>query len=286
MMIKANGIELCAETFGDRRDPAMLLIGGAASSMDWWEDEFCRRLAGAGHFVIRYDNRDTGQSTSSPAGAPDYTGRDLTDDALRVLDGLGISEAHIVGISMGGGIAQELAIEHPVRVISLTLMSTSPGGDDLPPWADHLEQKFANPGPGPDWTDREAVIQSFVDAERDFSGSLPVDEERIRRIAGRMFDRTRDMAAAQTNHWILEGGDSLPIRPRLGRISAPTLVIHGTRDPLFPLPHAQALAREIPDATLLPIEGMGHQMPPPQVWGVVIPAIVSLSHRWSATRSL
>jgi pimeloyl-ACP methyl ester carboxylesterase len=100
---------------------------------------------------------------------------------------------------------------------------------------------------------------------RPFSGSIPVDEERVRAIAGRAFDRTRDMAASQTNHWILEDPDSEPIRPRLGRITAPTLVIHGTEDPLFPLPHGEALAREIPTATLLPIDGMGTKCPAPGV---------------------
>ncbi len=175
---------------------------------------------------------------------------------------------------MGGGIAQEIAIEHPERVITLTLMSTSLLGDDLPPPADRISKMFSEPAPSPDWTDRAAVIQSFMDMERAFSGSIPVDEERTRAIAGRMFDRTRDVAASMTNHWILEGGDSEPIRPRLGQITAPALVIHGTEDPLFPLPHGEALAREIPGATLLPIEGMGHQMPPPQVWDEVVAAIL------------
>src|SRR5687767_930394 len=172
MMIETGGIELYLETFGDRERPAMLLISGAASAMDWWEDDFCRRLADSGLFIIRYDNRDTGRSTSSPAGAPDYTGKDLSLDALRLLDALGIERAHFVGISMGGGIALELAIEHPERIITLTVMSTSPGGDDLPPWADHIGKMFREPA-RPDWTDRAAVIESFVDAERAFSGSIP-----------------------------------------------------------------------------------------------------------------
>src|SRR4051794_16299799 len=126
-MMPVNGIEVCVETFGEPDDPAVLLIAGGASSMDWWEDEFCRRLAAGGRFVIRYDHRDTGRSTSFPAGAPPYSGSDLAQDALGVLDALGVHRAHVVGLSMGGGLAQRIAVESPHRLLSLTLMSTSPG---------------------------------------------------------------------------------------------------------------------------------------------------------------
>src|SRR5690348_18492069 len=104
--LPVNGIELCADTFGEPSDPALLLIAGGASSMDWWEDEFCRRLAAGGRFVIRYDHRDTGRSTSFPAGAPPYSDVDLAHDALGVLDNLGVHRAHLVGLSMGGLLAQ------------------------------------------------------------------------------------------------------------------------------------------------------------------------------------
>ena len=135
-MIEANGVELCTEAFGDPADPPILLIMGIGASMLWWEEDFCRMLAGAGRFVIRYDHRDTGRSTTCEPGRPEYTGADLTDDAVGVLDGLGISAAHLVGVSAGGGIAQEVALDSPNRVLSLTLMSTSPvtpGDRDLPP---------------------------------------------------------------------------------------------------------------------------------------------------------
>jgi pimeloyl-ACP methyl ester carboxylesterase len=285
MIVSANGIDLCVETFGDQARPAILLIGGAAASMDWWEEEFCQKLADGdgGRYVIRYDTRDTGQSTSFPAGAPPYSQADLTADALGVLDGLGLPAAHIAGVSMGGGIAQRIAIEHPERVLTLTLMSTSPGGPggpsnpDLPPMADRLAAQFEQPAPQPDWSDREAVADQFVAGEKSFAGSIPVDEQRIRDLAGRVFDRTRDMAASQTNHWMIEGGE--PVRGRLGEIAVPTLVLHGTKDPLFPIGHGEALAREIKDAHLVPIEEMGHQMPPPQVWDVVVPAIVQHTAR-------
>ena len=109
-IVSVNGIELCTQAFGSAGDPVVLLIGGAAATMDWWEDEFCERIAAGGRYVIRYDNRDTGRSTSSPAGQPNYTGMDLTADAIGLLDALDVGQAHLVGISMGGGIAQEIAL--------------------------------------------------------------------------------------------------------------------------------------------------------------------------------
>src|SRR6476646_10497930 len=109
-MVQVCDAELCGDTYGAQGDPAVLLMGGATSSMDWWEPELCERLAAAGRFVIRFDNRDTGQSTTSPVGEPSYTGADLSADPLRLLDALGIASAHLVGVSMGGGIAQDLAV--------------------------------------------------------------------------------------------------------------------------------------------------------------------------------
>jgi len=274
MMIKVNGAELCAETFGDRGDPPILLISGAAGSMDWWDGEFCRRLASAGRFVIRYDHRDTGQSTSYEAGKPGYTGLDLSEDPLRVLDALAIRAAHVAGVSMGGGIAQRIVMQHPDRVASLTLISTSPigaTGRELPP----PQERIGGYQPAVDWDDREAVIEYFVEAEKVYGGSIPVDEARIRTIAGQVFDRTADMRASQ-NHWILEDGGE-PVRWCPGEMSVPVLVIHGTEDPLFPLPHGEALAAEFPGAVLVTVERMGHQMPPPEVWPVIIPAMVRIS---------
>ncbi|MFI6323614.1 alpha/beta fold hydrolase [Nonomuraea sp. NPDC050556] len=265
-----NDVELAVEAFGDQTDPTILLIGGAESAMDWWEDDFVARLAATGRHVIRYDTRDTGSSITYPVGEPGYTWDDLVADAVGILDAYGVAAAHIVGISMGGSLAQHLGVRHPDRVLTLTLISTSPGGPGLPPMSDELKKRFHEPSPGPDWTDREAVIAYFLDGERTFAGTIPVDEARVRAIAGKVFDRSPDPAAA-SNHWVIEGGDA--IRPRLGEITAPTLVLHGTADQLFPYGHAEALAREIPGATLIPLPGVGHQMPPFPVWDTVIKAI-------------
>jgi pimeloyl-ACP methyl ester carboxylesterase len=272
-IVVANGVELCVQTFGDPESPAILLIAGAASSMDWWEDEFCERLASAGRLVIRYDLRDTGQSVTYEPGAPQYSGSDLVADAVGVLDAVGVARAHVVGISMGGSIAQHLALDHADRVRSLTLMSTSPGGPDLPPMSDELRKRFADPTPEPDWSDREAVVDYMVEDLRGYAGAFPVAEEEMRALAGRIVDRTINIASTMTNHFILEDGEE-PVRPRLGEITAPTLVLHGTKDPLFPFGHAEALAAEIPGARLVALEGMGHEMPPRPLWDEVVAEIV------------
>lgn len=280
-IVPANGVDLCVETFGDPADPAILLIMGAAASMDWWPDEFCDRLAAESRHVIRYDLRDTGRSTSYPPGAPTYTSADLIGDAIGLLDALGVDRAHVVGMSMGGGIAQHLALDHAARVASLTLISTSPAGpggsDDteLPAMSAELQRVFSEPATDPDWSDREAVIGYMVVGIRPFQGSVRVDEAAMRALAGRVVDRTTNMASSNTNHWILEGGNVG--EPSLDRIGVPTLVMHGTEDPLFPYEHGEALARAISDARLVPLEGVGHGELPPSTWDVAVAAIVDIT---------
>jgi pimeloyl-ACP methyl ester carboxylesterase len=280
-IVEANGVDLCVESFGEAAHPAILLIGGAACSMDYWDDELCEGLADGRRFVIRYDLRDTGQSASYQPGAPPYTGQDFIADALGLLDVFGLAAAHLVGVSSGGATCQLVAIEHPDRVASLTLMSTSsagPGGPgtshpDLPPMAGKLAAAFARPPADPDWSDREAVIDYLVEVERPFFGSLAQDPAERRRFLGRVVDRTIDMASSTKNHWIMKD-DTGPIRARLGQIRAPTLVLHGTEDPLFPIGHGEALAREIRGATLIRLDGVGHEYPPPQVRDIVVAAIL------------
>jgi pimeloyl-ACP methyl ester carboxylesterase/uncharacterized protein YndB with AHSA1/START domain len=275
-IVGANGVELCVETYGDRESPALLLIAGAACSMDWWRDELCERLAAGGLLVIRYDLRDTGQSTSDPPGAPSYTRGDLVGDAAALLDAVSAPRAHVAGMSMGGGIAQVLALDHPERVATLTLFSTSPvgpGGEraELPPSSDEVRAFFADPLPEPDWNDRDAVIEYIVEGERPFAGSH-FDEQELRDLAGRVVDRTRDIAASLQNHWLLDRDE--PVRKELSEIAAPTLVVHGTEDPLLPFPHGVALADAIPGARLLALEGVGHEFPPRRVWDDVVAAVL------------
>jgi pimeloyl-ACP methyl ester carboxylesterase len=272
-MVEVNGVGLCVETFGGDRHPAVLLVMGAAASMLSWENEFCERLASGGRFVIRYDHRDTGRSVTYAPGAPEYTGDDLVADAAGVLDALGVSSAHLVAMSMGGALAQLLALDYPDRVSSLTLISTSPGsGPDLPSMSDELRAYFADPPPQPDWSDRDAVIDYLVEDERVYAASSrPFEEAARRELAGRIFDRSIDLAASTTNHFLLDGGESW--RERLGEIRVPTLVLHGAEDPFFPIGHGRALASEIPGARLVTLEQTGHELPR-ATWDVVVPAVL------------
>jgi len=256
-MIEANGVELCAEAFGDRADLPILLIMGIGASMLWWEEGFCELLADAGRFVIRYDHRDTGRSVSYEPGRPEYTGADLTADAAGVLDGFGISAAHLVGVSAGGGIAQEVALDSADRVLSLTLISTSPatGGDrDLPPPTPEFSRFVATAEA--DWSNPASVIDYLVGYSRILAGGKRAfDEVQVRELVRRDVERARNFAAVQ-NHDLMSDGEGSP-KP-LSSITAPTLVIHGTADPMFPLKHGEVLAADIPGARLLRLEGAGH----------------------------
>jgi pimeloyl-ACP methyl ester carboxylesterase len=136
-----------------------------------------------------------------------------------------------------------------------------------------LRESWANPPAEPDWSDRAAVIDYIVAAERPYAGTLTREAE-LRDKAARVADRTANIPSSMTNHSAMTD-DGEPIRPRLSRITAPTLVMHGTEDPLFPYPHGEALAAEIPGARLLPLEGVGHEVPPPATWPTVITALVA-----------
>jgi pimeloyl-ACP methyl ester carboxylesterase len=272
-IVRANGVDLCLQTFGEPDDAPVLLIMGASSSMDWWEDEFCERLAAGARFVIRYDQRDTGRSVTYEPGAPGYEGPDLVSDAAGVLDALGVARAHVVGISMGGAIAQLLALDHPDRVASLTLVATSPAGpgdQDLPGMPEEARARFAISEP--DWADRPAVVEYMVRLSEACAGrSRPFDEAGTRRLVDRVLDRTLSIESSMKNHHVLDGGERW--RERLGEVSVPTLVVHGTEDPVLPYEHGLALARDIPGATLLTLEETGHELPR-AVWDEVVPAVL------------
>ena len=229
--------------------------------MVWWDDSLCRILSGSGCFVIRYDHRDTGRSVTYEPGCPGYTGAELVADAAGVLDAYGIASAHVVGISAGGAFAQTLALQFPDRVRSLVLISTSPvtsGHRDLPPPTGRFGQ-FASTATV-DWSDRDSVVEYLVGYTRVLAGDQrPFDEARVRDLVCDEVERARDFAARR-NHDLLAEGESQGAP--LSLISAPTLVIHGTADPMFPVEHGQALAQEIPDARLLKLNGAGHGIDP------------------------
>ena len=285
--VTANGIDIEYEAFGSPSDPTLLLIMGLGMQLIAWPEPFCRELASQGFHVIRYDNRDTGFSTkfdgASAPGVPallirsllrlpirvPYTLRDMAGDATGLLDTVGIPSAHIVGASMGGMIAQNVAASFPQRVRSLTsIMSTSghrslPGADPLV--SRHLFRSR------PTSADREAVIaHNMRTLELIGSPAYPIDEETRREMTSLSFDRcyypagfTRHVAA------IVQDGDR---RQRLGMISAPTLVIHGREDPLVPLAGGIDTAKHIPGARLEIIDGMGHNLPA-ALWPTLIELI-------------
>jgi pimeloyl-ACP methyl ester carboxylesterase len=256
-MIRANGVDLCTEPFGDPDDPPVLLVMGVGGSMLWWEEGFCRLLAADGRFVIRYDHRDTGRSVTSEPGPPRYTGADLVADAVGVLDAYEIAAAHVVGVSAGGAFAQLLALGSPDRVLSLVLISTSAataGDRSLPSATERFNGFLASAEV--DWSDRESVIEYLVGYQRMLAGGArPFDEVAWREFVRRDVERARDIAASQ-NHGMIAEGD-VPPGP-ISSIAVPTLVIHGSVDPMFPLAHGQALTEEIPGARLLTLEGAGH----------------------------
>jgi pimeloyl-ACP methyl ester carboxylesterase len=278
-MISVAGAELCAESFGDPAAPAVLLITGLGSSMLWWEEGFCAMLAQGGRFVIRYDLRDTGRSAAYEPGRPGYTSDDLVTDAAGVLDAYRIPAAHAVGVSAGGGLAQLLALDYPDRILSLVLISTSPalpGDRRLPPPAPEFT-RFVTTAEV-DWSSAGSLIEYLVSYSRVLAGGRrPFDEAAVRDLVRRDIERARDFSARR-NHDSITGNDRR--RGPLSSIAVPTLVIHGTADPMFPIAHGEALASEIPTAGLLPLDGAGHGIDRAD-WAAITNAI--LQHTSSAS---
>jgi pimeloyl-ACP methyl ester carboxylesterase len=271
-MISVKGVELCTEPFGDPADPPVLLIAGVGASMLWWEEPFCRMLADAGRFVIRYDHRDTGRSVTDEPGRPTYTGADLVADAAGVLAVYGIAAAHVVGVSAGGAFAQVLALDFPDRVLSLVLISTSPatpGTRDLAPPNEQFTRFVAQAEV--DWSDIESVIEYVVEYSRVVAGGeRRFDEAATRDLVRRDVARARNIASLQNHDMLVDDG---PARAPLSSIAAPTLVIHGTADPMFPLDHGEALAEEIPRARLLVLDRAGHGIARAD-WEAIVRAIL------------
>lgn len=275
-IIHADELEIATESFGDPSDPAILLIMGGMASMLWWPETFCRRLAGHGRFIIRYDQRDSGLSTSYPAGEPGYDFDGFVDDVFRILDGYGISAAHLAGFSLGGMVAQGAALKKPERVLSLTALSTSPLGIDTSGFPPCGAEWMAHMGKEVDWENRTEAVAYLVEDSRLVASTVHAfDEEATTRFIEADFDRSGGYLSA-TNHSVLFQTGKTWLGS-LQRMNAPLLVIHGTSDPVFPPRHGEALADTVAGARLLKIEGGGHELHPGD-WPEIIAAIAEHSN--------
>lgn len=264
-----GGVSLTTQAFGRSDDPAILLVMGATASMLGWPDEFCEALAASGHFVIRFDHRDTGQSTTVPPGTAAYAVEDLAGDAIAIFDAYGLGSAHVAGMSLGGYIAQMLAVEHPERVASLTLIGAEPlgwDGEPLPHISEAFLDHFAALGTL-DWSDRRAVADFLVRSEQLCAGTaVPFDEGRERARVERVLSRT-DSPASMFNHGALTTRDDWTGRFR--EIACPVLILHGELDPILPVDNGKAIAAGIAGASIEVLPGIGHEIPSPIVPEVV-----------------
>ena len=280
MVTVAEGVELCVQTVGDPRDPAILLIHGACASMVWWEEGLCERIAAGGRHVIRYDQRDVGRSSTFPVGDPGYAMSDLAADAVAILDALGVERAHVLGRSMSGGTALFLAVDHPERVASVTFMSTTTSDDGLP--SPTAQFGAATDVEAPDPSDTEAFVEYATTMVMAYHGTSPLaDEEHVRRLARLDVARTRDLAASQTNHFAMDFDE--PRGGGFGDVTSPALVVHGALDPCFPVEHGEALRAAVPGATLVVLEDAGHELPVAR-WPEFVAAL--LAHTAATTEGL
>ena len=274
---RANGIELAYDSFGDADAQPLLLIMGLGTQMIAWDEAFCERLAARGYRVIRFDNRDIGLSTKfSEAGVPDigkllmlalsgedvsavsvpYTLAEMAQDAVGLLDVLGIDSAHIVGASMGGAIAQEIALRHPQRVRTLVSIMATSGAPGLPPPKPDALALLMTPSP----TDRDGYLERYLRMMKILrAGEFPDEEALDPARAARTFERGLNPAGyARQLAAIIASGSR---KERLASLRTPTLVIHGDVDPLVPVECGIDVARSVPGARMLTIEGMGHALP-------------------------
>ncbi len=255
-----NGdVEIATQSFGSPQHPALMLIAGATVSMLFWDNAFCEQLADKGHYVIRYDNRDVGQSTCYPPGKLTYGLAEMTDDAIAVLDGYHIKSASFMGMSLGGLIAQIVATKYPDRVESIVLMSTGPYAHvetDVPEMDTRILDQHAKAAQV-DWTDEDAVVSYLLDGAQLMVGKKPFDAKRaesyIRSEFGRAVSYTSMFNHAQLVY------ESAYIN-RLDEISVPVLIIHGTEDLIWHFKNAEILQRMLPRAKLHTLEGTGHEL--------------------------
>jgi pimeloyl-ACP methyl ester carboxylesterase len=287
--VRANGIRIEYDTFGDRGGRPLLLVMGLGAQMIMWRREFCEQLAAAGHFVVRYDNRDVGLSEKfDAAGVPDmvatmsqlaagepvvtpYTLADMANDGFGLLDALDIGTAHICGASMGGMIVQAMAIQTPARVKSLTSIMSSTGNRELPPAKPEAVAALLSP-PG---KDQEEMMARAISVSKIIgSPGYPADETEVRARAIEAFERSfypvgvaRQMAAVAGN------GNR---KPALQRLDIPALVVHGKDDPLVPVEGGLDTHEALRGSKLLVIDGMGHDLPR-QLWPQIVKSISELT---------
>lgn len=289
--VQANGLRIEYDTFGDPAHPPVLLVMGLAGQMVAWDEEFCARLAARGFYVIRFDNRDIGRSTwlehepvpnimalvravrrGLPFRVP-YRVPDMARDALALLDALGVASAHVVGVSMGGMMAQSMAIQAPERVRTLTSVMSHTGEADLP--HPHWRASAALFVPAPRTT--ETALRRAVEVWRILNGRrMPVDLARTRAQAELALRRGRNPAGTTRQLAAILASPSRA--DDLRRLTVPTLVIHGQEDPLVPLEGGIRTARHVPGAELEVVPRMGHALPPP-LWDRLIDRIVRHAER-------
>lgn len=284
----ANGIDIAYESFGDPADPAVLLVMGLGTQMIAWPDQMCAALADAGHFVVRFDNRDVGLSThldgvrapslaalATKRADPPYTIGDMADDAFGLLDALGLESAHVVGASMGGFIAQTMAIRRPARVRSLSLIMTSTGGRRVGlPKPSMLRQLLRRRGGA---ASREELVEGALTVLSRLAGpGYPIDTDYVRELTERSLDRSYDPGG------YLRQFSAVAAQPdrttALRAVAAPTVVMHGLDDPLVGYTGGVAVARAIPDAEFIGYPGMGHDLPRP-LWPRITQAILDVAGR-------
>lgn len=258
-IIRKNDVELYTESFGDKNNPAILLIAGATVSMLFWDEEFCQKLTHKGFFVIRYDNRDVGQSTNYTPGSTPYNIVDLTDDAISILDGYEIQSAHFAGMSLGGLIAQIAAIRYPERVKNLILISTGPWGDSSPdiPEMDTRILDFHARSQTVDWTKENTVVKYMLEGAALMSGRKIFDKDKSEKLVRAEFKRAKNYIS-MFNHAGIQGGEQY--YNRLNEIKQPTLIIHGTDDLIWHFRHTDVLLEKIENAELIPLQGTGHEL--------------------------
>ncbi|MYW95945.1 alpha/beta hydrolase [Amycolatopsis rubida] len=283
---QANGLELEYDTFGDPAAPPIVLVMGLGAQMITWEEGFCELLASRGFHVVRFDNRDAGLSTwFDELGAPDLAGivagtapapyllSDLADDIVGLFDALGFAKAHVVGASMGGMVAQQLAIDHPDRLLSLTSIMSTTGDQSVGQVSPAALATLTKPAPE---TREEQIEQSVANYRVTGSPGYPATEECLRRRATRSYDRARHPVGMQRQAAaVVASGDRTE---RLHDVRVPAVVLHGDSDVMIDVSGGKATAAAIPDAELVIVAGMGHDLPEP-LWPEIVAAIVRAAAR-------